>query len=158
MKLPITKKQLIFELVSYIICIAALALAIVFVIQNPQEVPVNYDFDGEVTKYGSSKTILFLPITMLVMCIFMSLIIHLLPVQYMNVGVNIKPGREFLIYRDLTWIFVSQLFSFSLFSVADVAMTFFGLGGYMGIGALIFMAVIFVSIGICFSMMQKHNR
>lgn len=92
--------HVIIEIISYVVLIIAIIFATIFVINTDGQIPTHYDFNGEITGYGSPAVLLFLPLSMLATNIILSLVMHFLPSSMMNIPVKIKPGNEIKVYSD----------------------------------------------------------
>lgn len=116
----ITKKVIITEIIGYALIIISLIAGIVEIVTAPGEVPINYNFKGEVTRYGSPAFLLIMPIVMFFVDLTVSACLHLLPPSSWNMPVKVKPERAFKVYEDVALMLASLICLFAFFCLGTI--------------------------------------
>lgn len=92
-----------------IICLGLLAGIIVYLLWNwasiPQEVPLHYDWAGNVDRWGSKMELLILPIISWILYLFVTFI-EQIP-QIWNTGVTVTEENQVHVYRTLKYMIKS---------------------------------------------------
>ena len=96
-------KHPIYHMVANVICIIVLIGMIAFLALSwndlPDQIPMHYDFAGNVDKYGSKASALFLPILAVVMYIIIT-VTERFPKSW-NTGVEVNERNMEFIYNEL---------------------------------------------------------
>ena len=147
MKAYLTIHHKIQELIGVVTGVASLIASIIMIAVIKDEVPINTDWNGNVTRYGSIGFVIIMPIIMLPTILILLACTHFFPASSWNLPVKPKPGREAQLYRInaymVTLINMECGISSLLFTL-DM-----GLGGqkhtgFLGIGLCV---VMFATVG-----------
>ena len=149
MKPYLTIHHRIQELIGFVTGIASLIVAIVMmgVIKHP--IPVHYDWNGNVTKYGSVGIVILMPVILLPTILILLAATHLFPLTMWSLPVKPKPGREVIIYRlsaYLVTLYTMITGIYSLVSVLCMGLGWTWLFGKASIALCVSMLVIAVVV------------
>lgn len=129
----IRKKHVIMEIIGYMFLLVSLILVIVLSARSNGDIPMHISMDGTIERYGDGKALIMLPMTMFIVNVSTSFIIHLISADMWNFPVKIKPGKEILVYSDaVSMMMIFQLIDavFSLVFVFSIFIT--KTGGFLG--------------------------
>ncbi len=157
-KLYITKAHVAVEIISYVVMLVSFIFAIYAINTLPDEIPIHYDFYGNVDGYGSPGSIIILPIIMLICNLFISLMTHFVSPQFYNMPFKIKPGRELQAYKDVVWMLIGMELMFSLFTLASVWSQYISSGTIILIASVVLTVAIFAQIIVTLIVMYRHNK
>lgn len=158
-KLFYTKFHIIIEVISFVLVFAALGVAIYATATIDGEVPTNYDFDGNVTGYGSPGVFLILPIMMFICNGIISLCGHLLPTTSWNMPFKINPERLVIVGRDMAWMLVLLELEIALFTLIFTVDCIYTKIKYLSLIVSVVLCVIFpmITVIIVYIKAKKHN-
>lgn len=122
----ITLRVFITELIGWVMMLASLIISIVRACTIEGEIPINYNSAGEVTKYGSSAIMVFLPASMFFTVGIISLVMHLFPSTSWNVPVKITPENSLRVYEKTSFFLALLILESALFSLIYVVFYFVG--------------------------------
>lgn len=152
----IKKRDVIVEIISYVLLLVAIIYGIVMACTIDGEVPTHWDLTGEVDGYGSPVNMLVLPLIMFFTNLIVSACIHLLPADKMNMPCKPKPGRELIILNDMVWMMVWIQFVIGLFTMI-MTIGFFNFT--VAIGSCVWMVILcFVFVFAGYFRTIKHNK
>lgn len=159
-RLYINKIHVIMEILSYVILLICFAVTIYSISISPAKVPTHYDFEGNVDGYGSPYSYLFLPTIMLFANITVSLIMHFVDAKNWNMPFTINAGRELVVYRDISYMFVAMEVLFSCFTLASsISNLYLEYSGKITLIASVVMTILlFVVIIIPAIFAYRHNK
>ena len=154
-----TKVHMVFEILSFVMIVAALVVAAVGVITIDGDVPTHYDFKGNPDGYGSPATLLLMPIVMLLFGqLPISGIVHFLDASDWNMPFRVKPARQIRVYRDMmTMVILLELIlaAITLFiTVASFCQTMTG----VGLATTLFIVLLALDIIVSLILAARHNR
>ena len=154
-----TKLHRILEITSWAICIAALAIAIIGIVTIDGEIPTHFDIRGNADAYGSPKSLLTTPLTIMIIGLgTITFVGHFMDPSTWNMPFKVNDDRKHLVYKDLmTMIFVLELIvavaclylTLVMYTGASGSMMFFTI---LGVIAVLFNIVYFSA------MAKKHNN
>lgn len=153
----IVKGHIIAELIALLMLLAALGIAIYGAFTIDHDILVRYGTD-KAASYGSPKSLLSLPIIMLITGIGMILINHLVPAKYWNMPFKAKPGRENLLMQNCVSMSVTMVVMMAMFTLGSTILMYQEKVGDVLIAS--FMLVFFMFAGIIFWMikMARDNK
>ncbi len=96
--------HLIQEIIGVICGVASVVIAIVMTFTIKEQIPVHFDFAGNVDRYGSIGAVLIMPLILLPTILIMVAATHLFPLSLWSLPVKPKPSKEALIYRDSAYL------------------------------------------------------
>ncbi len=159
-RLYINKIHVIMEILSYVILLICYAVTIYSISISPVRVPTHYDFEGNIDGYGSPYSYLFLPTIMLITNITISLIMHFVDAKNWNMPFKINAGRELVVYRDISYMFVAMEVLFSCFTLTS-SISNFDLeytGKITSIAAIVMIILLFMVITVPTIFAYRHNK
>lgn len=154
----ITIAHVIIEIVSLVIIILTLLFSIYSIKNISGPIPTHYDFSGNVTGYGSPKTLIVMPLIMLGCNLLVAAAVHLFPKKYWNMPVKVKPHTSNRVYKDTVWMMVLIELEISIYTAIFTAITCRGSAHGIFAASMVWVAVLFITIGVIWAMMVKHNR
>lgn len=152
-----TKGRIIFEIITYVILIAAILFTLIFALQTKGDVPIRYDKNGDVSGYGSAWVLMFLPITMTFTNGIISLVMHLVPVSAWNMHIKVNPGKEFIVYGDMIKMMLGCMMILSVFTLVETVFWALNIDETLLLSGVMCVAL---AVDIIYYMVvsAKHNR
>lgn len=116
MKLKLTRLQIGFCVLTWVIVAVTLLLTALSWNHLPEQVPTHYNFAGQADAWGGKGTVWFVPVVMVIACGVVEVCARLRP-DHINIPVKVRPGHVVESYRMMrTMCFVLN---------AQMALTFF---------------------------------
>lgn len=153
----IKKAHVIVEIVSYIILVVAFAVAI-YGMNVLDEITTRYKVNGVPDGNGSPKTLLILPLVMLLTNGTISLLMHLVGAKSFNMPVKVKPENAVLVYSDMIWMMVIIQVLIALYTLVTNIGMFFGNGFVITMATIVLLVGLIPAIVVPFVMCLKHNK
>ena len=153
----ITKVHIIFEVLSIVICAASVIFGIFFAMRGGDPVPTHFSITGEVQSYGSPWSILTSPGIILITDIVLSLIIHFLPADKWNISFKINPGRELIVFTDISLMIAVMELTMAIWSLAVTMLWTSGLSSGIFISAIIMSVALIAEVAFFYILAKRHN-
>ena len=154
----ITKLHIIIEIAALLICVASIILAVFYALRAGGQVPTNYDFQGNVTGYGSPWTALIMPLVALTMVITDAVVLHLVPASSWNTGVRIRAGRANAVYKEIGLMVALLSLEFAMFALAFTVLQYFSKMGLTASLSFILIGVMTATIVLAIVRASRKNR
>ncbi len=158
MKAYITKKHIVFEVLSYVVLWGSIVTGIIWSAKLPDQVATHFDVAGNPDGYGSPYSFLIMPVIMLLSVGMCSLILHLMPAEMWNTPVKVKPEKAIRIYRDIVWTVVLMQLVMAVFTLYCTLTSYLQTMKGMTVATIIFMVLLFADIIWCIVACVVHNR
>ncbi len=142
----ITKKHCVIEILSYVCLVASIIIAIVGMAILPDEIATHFDGAGNIDGYGSPGVLLMLPLIMLFSNGVMSMVLHLMSPEAWNTPCKIEPGREVLVYRDVSSMITWMELEFGVFTLAMTIASWQQNGKLLMIETIVFMILLTIVV------------
>ncbi len=113
----ITKWHWGVESVSYVLLLSCFLYVLGLMKTVEGEFPIHFDLQGNVDGYGSVKTMLIIPVIMLLVNLLISVCIHLVPAKKWNMPFPIRRPNAVRCYKTMTWVLVLIEAEISLWSL-----------------------------------------
>ena len=130
-KIYFSKTSVVMEIAAYVLLLAGMILAVVFMVTGEKEIPLRYDFQGNAEAYGSPAVLLIMPLSMLFVNMIMSLSNHISEMKISGLPFTVRPGREFNVCCSLVRMVVELQIILALYAVFFTILYAKGLGNYM---------------------------
>ena len=137
-----------------IIHLAALVYSIVKAASAEGLIPVKYSLSGEVLRYGSPYTMVFLPAAMFVCGLVIVLVLHLVPAELMNIPVTVNEDNALRVYEETAFMTAVTVLQTALFSFAASVLFLKGSGMSL-ILSFLFLAAVLTTIIIYLARVRK---
>lgn len=153
----INRIHIMIEIVALAFWIASMAIAIIGTMTLEGQVPTHFNGRGIADGFGEPKSLLVMPVVMMVLMGPMSLLCHHFNPRMWNIPFNVKPERIDLVYTDITYmVLILEL----IISIICLWMTIAGFRQgnvgiaftVLGLGAVALDLIVWLIIAV------RHNR
>lgn len=97
-----TKLHRTLEILAWAMCIASLVIGIIGIVTIDGEIPTHFDIHGNADSYGSPKSLLTVPLTLIIIGMgTITFVGHHMDPSTWNLPFKLNPERKQLVYRDL---------------------------------------------------------
>ena len=154
----ITKVHIIFEVLAFILSLAALIYGVVFALKAGGPVPANFNMAGEVTGYGSPWVVLLTPGIIFITNIVMSLVLHFLPTNKWNVSFKINPERELIVFIYISLMVAVIEFTMGAWSMAVTLLWTANMGNAIFIASIVLTVALIAEAAIFYILAYRSNK
>ncbi len=146
------------EIAALVFALASVAVAVVYALTSDGPVPMNYDFKGNVTGYGSAWTALIMPVVALAMVITDGVILHMVPPTSWNTGFRVKAAKANAVYTEIGLMLALLSLEFALFALSFTIFLTLSKADLFGSAAIVLAVVMTVTIIITLIRASRKNK
>lgn len=149
--------QVIGEIISYLIAVAATIYGVVLGLTIKGPVPTHYNYAGVPDGYGSAWTALIMPLTMLALNIILSYTVHFGNPKRWNMPFRINEEKAVLIYHDMVWMYTVVRLIFALLALM-FTITVFKSGSALSVFSIATVVLLILSTIVFSIIAYMHNK
>ena len=146
------------EIAALVFALASVAVAVVYALTSDGPVPMNYDFKGNVTSYGSAWTALIMPVVALAMVITDGVILHMVPPTSWSTGFRVKAAKANAVYAEIGLMLALLSLEFALFALSFTVFLTLSKADLFGSAAIVLAVVMTVTIIITLIRASRKNK
>ena len=154
-----TKTHMILEILSWVICLAALIIAIVGAMTIDGEIATHFDMHGNPDSYGTAKSLITLPVVMMIIGLgTLSFVGHFMDPSTWNMPFKVNPMRKYVVYKDMLNMTYILALLISLITLYLTLTMFFQNTSSMFVVMILFIVLISADIVVWCVLASRHNK